>query len=85
MSRRRKKPSAQRAVERFWATPTAVPQAEPVRPSDDPTAMVRSLGAPPLGALSGPGEHYLQAAYEKAAQVAVALAAAGDLLVDEDG
>jgi len=84
MSRRRKKPGAQRAPERsgakFWGRDGALDPAHPVRPSPDPTAMVRSLGPPPLGVLAGPGEHYLNAAYDKAAGVAVALAAAGDLL-----
>jgi len=84
VSRRRKKPAAQRAPERsgpkFWGREGALEPARPVTPSGDPTAMVRSLGPPPLGVLAGPGEHYLNAAYDKAASVAVALAAAGDLL-----
>jgi hypothetical protein len=84
MSRRRKKPSAPRSPERsgvkFWGRDGSLEPARPVTPSADPTAMVRSLGPPPLGVLAGPGEHYLSAAYDKAAGVAVALAAAGDLL-----
>jgi hypothetical protein len=88
MSRRRKKPAGQRASAgsgvKFWGREGAVESADAIVPSDDPTAMIRSLGPPPLGVLAGPGEHYLSAAYEKAAGVAVALAAAGDLL-DLDG
>jgi len=84
VSRRRKKPPVQRSPERsgvkFWGREAALDPARPVAPSPDPTAMVRSLGPPPLGVLAGPGEHYLSAAYDKAAGVAVALAAAGDLL-----
>jgi hypothetical protein len=84
VSRRRKKPAGQRAPERsgakFWGRDGALDPARPIAPSADPTAMVRSLGPPPLGVLAGPGEHYLNAAYDKAAGVAVALAAAGDLL-----
>jgi hypothetical protein len=84
MSRRRKKPAAQRSPERsgvkFWGREGSLDPARLITPSADPTAMVRSLGAPPLGVLAGPGEHYLSAAYDKAAGVAVALAAAGDLL-----
>jgi hypothetical protein len=88
VSRRRKKPAAQRGAAasgvKFWGREGAIDPAEPILPSEDPTAMIRSLGPPPLGVLAGPGEHYLGAAYDKAAGVAVALAAAGDLLdIDE--
>ena len=84
MSRRRKKPAGPRAAAvsgvKFWGREGAIDPADAIAPSDDPTAMIRSLGPPPLGVLAGPGEHYLSAAYDKAAGVAVALAAAGDLL-----
>ena len=39
-----------------------------------------SLGPPPLGVHSGSAAHYLEAMYQKAAGVAVALAASADLL-----
>jgi len=88
VSRRRKKPAGPRATAasgvKFWGREGAVEPTDAIRPSDDPTAMIRSLGPPPLGVLAGPGEHYLSAAYDKAAGVAVALAAAGDLLDLDD-
>jgi hypothetical protein len=80
MSRRRRKPAAQRAAQTFWAAAQPVDAVPRIASPDDPTAMVASLGPPPLGVLAGPGEHYLQAAYDKASGVAVALAAAGGLL-----
>jgi hypothetical protein len=51
-----------------------------IRPSDDPTAMIRSLGPPPLPSRETVAEHYFVAVYDKAASLAVALAAASGLL-----
>ena len=58
-----------------------------IRPSDDPTAMIRSLGPPPLPGRETVSEHYFAAVYDKAASLAIALAAASGLLdmsEDED-
>jgi hypothetical protein len=51
-----------------------------IRPSEDPTAMIRSLGPPPLPSRETVAEHYFVAVYEKATALATALAAASDLL-----
>jgi hypothetical protein len=42
--------------------------------------MIRSLGPPPFPGGETLAEHYFAATYEKAAAVAIALAAASDLL-----
>lgn len=55
-----------------------------VRPADHPTAVVRSLGDPPLGKFVSTAQHYYDAVYEKAQQYAVAIATANGLLMDED-
>jgi hypothetical protein len=55
-----------------------------IRPSDDPTAMIRSLGPPPLPSRETVAEHYFVAVYEKATALATALAAASDLLDTEE-
>jgi hypothetical protein len=60
-----------------------------VRPAQNPTALVRSLGDPPLGKFSGNAQHYYEAVYEKAQRFAVAMATANglrviDVNVDED-
>jgi hypothetical protein len=55
-----------------------------IRPSDDPTAMIRSLGPPPLPSRETVAEHYFVAVYEKATALATALAAASDLLDAEE-
>lgn len=55
-----------------------------IRQSDDPTAMIRSLGPPPLPSRETVAEHYFVAVYDKAASLAVALAAASGLLDTSD-
>jgi hypothetical protein len=89
MSRRRRSSNAPRSTQRFWGSPAGIEPAEPIAPADDPTAVVSSLGPPPLGVHSGSAAHYLEAMYQKAAGVAVALAASADLLelpdADADG
>jgi hypothetical protein len=57
---------------------------DPIVPADDPTALVRSLGAPPLQGQGAAGEHYLAAVVEKAATLATGLAGAFGLLADPD-
>jgi hypothetical protein len=69
----------------FWGREPAEPPApERIRPSEDPTALVRSLGQPPLPGWERVAEGYFAAVYEKSASVAVALAAASGLLDDSD-
>lgn len=55
-----------------------------VRPANHPTAVVRSLGDPPLGKYATSAQHYYDAVYEKAQQFAVAIATANGLLVVDD-
>jgi hypothetical protein len=66
----------------LWRAVPQLPDPEPIAPVPDPTALVRSLGEPPLpgqGALAG---HVLSAVVERAAGLATALAATADLLAD---
>jgi hypothetical protein len=51
-----------------------------VRSPDDPAAMIRSLGPPPLPGRETIAEHYFALVYDKAARRAVALAAASGLM-----
>jgi hypothetical protein len=86
-SPRRANTSAARAPRRknkptrdFWGPEDAdVQSADPVRPADHPTALIQSLGPPPLpnGVVA---QHYFQIIYERAAQLAVALAASAGLI-----
>jgi hypothetical protein len=55
-----------------------------VRPAHHPTAVVRSLGDPPLGKYGNTAPHYFDAVYRKAQQFAVAIAKANNLhILDE--
>ena len=57
---------------------SGVRPAEKVAPAPDPTALIRSLGDPPLRFHEA--DHYLAAVVERAAALAAALAASGGLL-----
>ena len=91
--RRRKSSGGQtrarkRAPQReFWGKADAF--AEPatlITPAEDPTVMLHSLSSPPLPGRETVAVHYFAAVAEKAASLAVALAAASDLLdMGDDG
>lgn len=68
----------------FWKAAPDLGPPEPIALTHDPTAVLRSLGNPPL---TGQGENatrYLALAVNKAAQMATALAATTPLLVTDD-
>ena len=60
----------------IWRPVPPLPDLEPITPAADPTALLRSIGAPPLRARSDMAEAYLLAVAEKAAALATALAMA---------
>jgi hypothetical protein len=81
---RRRSASNQTPVD-FWRPTPQVPEPAPVVPPSDATALLRSLGDPPLPGQGAAAEHYLAVVVERAAGLAVALAAtAGLLAVPED-
>jgi hypothetical protein len=68
----------------FWGDASKLPLDQPeVRISDDPSAVVRSLGPPPLAGHETIAEHYFAAVYDRAVGLAGALAAAGGLIKPE--
>ena len=77
--RRRGKPA--KPIE-LWRPVPALPEPEPITPADDPTAVLRSLGDPPLPGQGAVAGHYMAAVVERAAGLATALAAANGLLAD---
>lgn len=89
---RRRKPPPQRSRRRrgastrdFWGRDPGDDQtADVIAMSDDPTVMIRSLGPPPFPGNETIAEHYFAATYDKAAALAVALAAASGLLASDD-
>lgn len=68
----------------LWRPVPPVPDPEPIRRSADPTALLRSIGPPPLRGRSDMAEAYLLAVADKAASLATALAAAAGLLAEPD-
>ncbi len=68
----------------IWRPVPPLPPPEPIVPATDPSALLRSIGAPPLRARSDMAEAYLVAVAERAAGLATALAAAADLLADPE-
>lgn len=68
----------------FWGDASKLPApTQDVRITDDPAAVARSLGAPPLPGHERIAEHYFTVVYERAVQTAGALAAAGGLIDPE--
>lgn len=68
----------------FWGDAAALPFHETdVRITDDPGAVSRSLGTPPLPGQEIVAPHYFAAVYERAVMTAGALAAAGGLIDTE--
>ena len=68
----------------LWRAVPAVPPPAPIVPAARPSALVRSLGDPPLQGQGAVAEHYLAAVVERASGLAAALAAAGGLLGSAD-
>ena len=67
-----------------WRPVPTLPDLEPIVPADDATALLRSLGPPPLDRHSLAGEHYLATVVERAAALATGLAAAAQVLAEAD-
>jgi hypothetical protein len=83
---KRRRPAASRklAEQRFWGKDDNDREPVKLRPTGDPAAMVRSLGAPPLPLDPGLVERHLTAVYEEAVRAATALAAANGLLQEDE-
>lgn len=88
MSRRRSGSRPKAPAPDFWgeaAGPGEGLEAGPrIRPSSDPAALARSLGAPPLAMSSAVAMGSLTAIYEEAVRAAGALAASCGLLAEDD-
>ena len=66
----------------IWRPVPRLDEPEPITPSRDPTALLRSLGDVPLQGQGAAAEHHLAAVVERAAGLATALAAAAGLLAE---
>ena len=83
-ARRRRRPgrggAAQVQPSDLWRATPEPPAPEKVVPVADPTMLLRSLGTPPMPVQAGVADAYLAVVVGRAAGLAVALAAASDLL-----
>jgi hypothetical protein len=68
----------------IWRPVPPLPDPVPIVPATDPTALLRSIGAPPLRARSDMAEGYLLVVADRAAKLAQALASAAGLLAEPE-
>ncbi|MEX2659363.1 MAG: hypothetical protein WD232_06680 [Acidimicrobiales bacterium] len=87
--RRRRRPNRSKVEQQappsdFWRAPPTPSPPDKVAPVQDPTALLRSLGTPPLPVHSSVADASLALVTVHASRLAIALAAAADLLDDGD-
>ncbi len=82
-SGQRRRPNRPKPVD-LWRPVPRLDDPAPIVPAKDPTALLRSLGDPPLQGQGAVAQHYLAAVAQRAAGLATALAAASGLLAEED-
>lgn len=83
--RNRKRRNRSKATAEYWGDKSKLPDpTSDIRITDDPSAVVRSLGRPPLPGQEHVSEAYFTAVYGRAVGLASALAAAGDLIEPEE-
>ncbi|MGK2928088.1 MAG: hypothetical protein ACSLFO_00760 [Acidimicrobiales bacterium] len=83
--RNRKRRNRSKATSEYWGDKTALPDpTSDIRITEDPSAVVRSLGRPPLPGQEHASEAFFAAVYARAVGLASALAAAGDLIEPEE-
>jgi hypothetical protein len=82
--KRRRRPAQKPKPIDMWRPVPPLPEPQPIVPASDPTALLRSLGDPPLQAPGGGAAIAIAAVVDRAAGLATALAAAAGLLVEAD-
>ena len=74
------KPAAEPTPAEFWRIPPKASVPTRITPATDPTALLRSLGRPPLDHTGA--DRYLGTVAQRAAGLATALAVAADILAE---
>jgi hypothetical protein len=83
--RQRRRPRGRRSKPvDLWQAVPPVGEPTPIAPAADPTALLRSLGDPPLPGRGVAAEAYMAAVVERAAGLATALAATAGLLAEPE-
>ncbi len=87
-SNRRRKSSRKKKVDPkvFWGDPEVLAEVpeHTANITTNPSAVVLSLGRPPLSGQQNASEHYFTAVYDRAVNLAAALAAAGNLVETDE-
>jgi hypothetical protein len=78
----RRRAAATHAAADIWHQPAPLPQLEPVSPTTDATALLRSLGDPPFTGTTDVGVQFA-IVIERTAALATALALSPDLMAGE--
>jgi hypothetical protein len=76
------RPPAEPTPAEFWRIPPKAAAPARITPATDPTALMRSLGRPPLDHTGA--DRYLASVAQRAAGLATALAVAADILAEPD-
>jgi len=74
-----------REVKSFWHGSNDMPDtAKKVQVTEQAASVIRSLGSAPLTGQESVAEHYFEAVYQRSVALASALAAAAEMVGDED-
>jgi hypothetical protein len=71
-------------VKSLWQSVPRPEPIEPIKPAPAPTALLESLGSPPLRGHASVADHYIAAVIDRAAVVATALAASAGVLAESE-
>ena len=81
-ARRNDRAAAEPTPAEFWRIPPKAAVPGRITPASDPTALLRSLGRPPLDHTGA--DRYLATVAQRAAGLATALAVAADILAESE-
>ncbi|MBO65897.1 MAG: hypothetical protein CL509_06425 [Actinobacteria bacterium] len=78
-------PEIDKETRDFWHGANPLPDSPPkIHVTEEAAAVIRSLGDPPLGGQSESAEHYFEAVYQRSVALASALAAAAEMVGDDE-
>ena len=78
-------PEVDKESRAFWHGAQPLPDSpSKIHVTQEAAAVIRSLGEPPLGSQSESAEHYFDAVYQRSVTLASALAAAAEMVGDDE-